>query len=85
MQIANDIEAILAPIATAGGLYAHPNGTPPDPGYLVNLGPTDSTAASIQRGEIRAAIELSDSPIAALIKVRLVKVRMTLSLSVKRQ
>jgi hypothetical protein len=74
LQIENDLQGLLAPIADAGGLYARPDGNPPDPGFKIDLGPTVNTPASIGRGEIRAIVEVRDSPLAALIRMTLVKV-----------
>jgi hypothetical protein len=77
VQIGNDLTAVLVPIADAGGLYARPNGTPPDPGFLVDVGPSVNTDASIARGEIRAVMAIRDSPAAELIRATLVKVPLT--------
>jgi hypothetical protein len=77
VQIGNDLTAVLGPSADAGGLYARPNGTPPDPGFIVDVGPSVNTDASVARGEIRAVMAIRDSPAAELIRATLVKVPLT--------
>lgn len=72
--ISTDLTSLVAPIADAGGLYANPNGTQPDPGYRVDTGPTVNTPTTIARGEVRAVLNLRISPVGELIRVTLVKV-----------
>lgn len=78
--IYNEMKSVLAPIAAAGGLYAKPNGNPPDPGYSIDLGPSVNTTASLQAGQIRVAVAVRPPGVAELIRFFLTSVTLSADL-----
>lgn len=78
-EIANDLLAIVDPIATAGGLFAKSDaaGRPVDPGYRIDTGPGVNTVPSMQRGEVRANLAVRPSPTGELIILSITSVPLT--------
>jgi hypothetical protein len=78
--IFNDMKSVLAPISAAGGLYAKPNGNPPDPGYRIDVGPTVNSEASLGLGQVRVAVAVRPPGVAELIRFFLTSVTLTADL-----
>jgi hypothetical protein len=79
-HVYNEIKSVVAPIAAAGGLYAKPNGTPPDPGYLIDVGPTVNTPATLALGQLRVAVQVRPPGVAELIRFFLTSVTLSADL-----
>jgi hypothetical protein len=79
-HVYNEIKSVVAPIAAAGGLYAKPTGTPPDPGYLIDVGPTVNTPATLALGQLRVAVQVRPPGVAELIRFFLTSVTLSADL-----
>jgi hypothetical protein len=75
-QVANELVALVAPVAAAGGLFAGQE----DPGYRVDTGPGVNTPQSIAAGEVRAQLSVRLSPIGSLVRLTIRKVQLTAAL-----
>jgi hypothetical protein len=75
-EVTNELDAVVAPIAADGGLYAGPN----DPGWKVDTGPSVNTPQSIARGEVRAELAVRISPVGGLVRLIIRKVALTAEL-----
>lgn len=80
-QLLSGVEGALTGICeryrNAGGLYGRLDGdgfTVLDPGYLVDVGPTVNTPATLAANEVRANVSIRVSPTAELITLEIVKV-----------
>ena len=75
-EIGGTITGILEPMRAAGGLFERTaeDGTPLDPGYLVETGSTVNTIENLANNVVNARVSVRVSPAAALISVTIVKV-----------
>jgi hypothetical protein len=71
-RVNNELTALIAPIAAAGGVFAGPD----DPGYRVDTGPGINTPESIAAGEVRAQLSVRLSPVGSLVRLTIRKVQL---------
>ncbi|GAA4915999.1 hypothetical protein [Nesterenkonia rhizosphaerae] len=77
-RVEGAVEAILAPIARAGGVYARVvDGEEEDPGYSVAVNAANNPASLSAENSVRVDIGVRLSPTAADIHVEIVKVPLT--------
>lgn len=81
-EATTDLSDIFEPWRNAGGLYERlgPDGHPLDGGYVIDMGPSVNTEATLARNEINAVIGMRVSPVGELIRVRITKVPINASL-----
>jgi len=75
-RLENALLGYLIPIANLNGLYPllDDAGSPIDPGYVVDVGPSVNTPASLSRNELNAKVGVRISPTAAMVNLTIVKV-----------
>jgi hypothetical protein len=78
--IFNEMKSVVAPIAAAGGLFAKPDGTPPDPGYRIDVGPGVNSTTSLGLGQVRVAVAVRPPGVAELIRFFLTSVTLSADL-----